>query len=455
MTTPDATTPIAPNAPNAAELERLRQQFNHSPYPRSPLERSPKDDANDTELLKHSLVTPYYLKHRQVVSTEGKLILDAGCGSGYKALLLAMSNPGAKVIGVDLSEKSVELARQRLAFHGIDNVEFHAMLIEDLPKLGMQFDLINCDEVLYLLPDPLGGLQAMRSVLKPDGILRSNLHNQYQRGMFLQVQKLFGMMGLLDEDQDMAFDAAIETFRSLKDQTKTKATFWNSGYEDPSIQHELVFSNLLLVGDKGFTIPDLFAMLRASDLEFISMVNWRQWDVSELFKEPDNLPPIWSMGLASASVEEQLHIFELLHPVHRLLDFWCTPSEQADGLPVDDWQPQDWQQAIVHLHPLLRQDKVKAALLEAIEQSRAFEISATLPLPAMAPVMLDSHHAASLLPLWDQPQPIAALIDRYQKIKPVDPITLEPIALDTATAQIQQLLSRLDVFTYILLERSV
>jgi ubiquinone/menaquinone biosynthesis C-methylase UbiE len=87
-------------------------------------------------------------------------------------LKLAEANPGARIVGIDLSPQSIELARQRLAHHEFDNVEFHAMSVDDIPQLGMTFDYINCDELLYLLPDQLAGLQVMKSVLKPQGILR-------------------------------------------------------------------------------------------------------------------------------------------------------------------------------------------------------------------------------------------------------------------------------------------
>jgi len=118
------------------ELEKIRQQFDHTPYPRIPLDASPISAYG--ELYLHSLVTPYYLKHRKVVETAGKLILDAGCGSGYKSLVLATANPGAKVVSVDLSEASVELTRQRLNHHGFTNAECHVMQIEDLPQLGFR-----------------------------------------------------------------------------------------------------------------------------------------------------------------------------------------------------------------------------------------------------------------------------------------------------------------------------
>ncbi len=52
-------------------------------------------------------------------------------------------------------------------------------------ELGLEFDYINADEVLYLLPDIVEGLKAMKAVLKPEGIIRTNLHSSFQRAVLL------------------------------------------------------------------------------------------------------------------------------------------------------------------------------------------------------------------------------------------------------------------------------
>src|SRR6478672_10999432 len=132
-----------------SELERIRQQFEMAPYPTIPLESSAKDNLNILYL--HNLVTAFYLKNHQIIDNKDKVILDVGCGSGYTSLVLAEANPGAKIVGMDISEKSVELARQRLQYHGFNNSEFYTLTAEELPSLKLQFDYINCDEVLYLL----------------------------------------------------------------------------------------------------------------------------------------------------------------------------------------------------------------------------------------------------------------------------------------------------------------
>lgn len=436
------------------DQEKIRQQFDYGPYPRIPLEQSPKEDFE--RLFEDSLVTAYYLRHRKVVDTRDKLILDAGCGSGYTSLVLATANPGAKIIGVDLSEQSLDLARQRLEYHGIKDAEFHQLKLEEVEQLGYQFDYINCDEMLYLLPDPADGLRAMKSVLKPDGIIHSNLHSIHQRKNFYRAQELFKYMGLMDSNPE-AFEeeAVVETMKALQDGVRLKAETWNKANEtiEPEKLQQVLAMNFLFIGDTGFTIPDMFDLIRQADLDFVSMVNWRQWDVVDLFKDADELPLLWSMSLANATIEEKLHLFELLHPIHRLLDFWCTHPGEV-GIPVDEWEESDWRQATVHLHPHLRTHFLKDGLTRCIQEGKGFEISQAVPGPALKPILLEPTTAACLFPLWDSPQPIQALAERYRTIRPVDPITLEPLTPEDAFTKVKDLLNRLDAFLYVLLERT-
>ena len=432
-------------------LEKIRQQFDSAPYPRIPLEKSPKENYDN--LYIHNLVTPYYLRNQKVIETEGKVILDAGCGSGYKSLVLAEANPGAKIVGVDLSEKSVELAHQRLEHYGFENCEFHALSIEDLPQLGLQFDYINADEVLYLLPDTVTGLNAMKAVLKPEGIIRSNLHSAFQRASYFRAQSLFKFMGLMNESpREMEIEIVKETMEALKDAVLIKRQTWSKRMAE---SEESMLANVLLMGDKGSTIPDLFAALRAANLEFISMVNWRYWDITGLFKEPDDLPAFLAMSLPELSIEEQLHLFELLNPVHRLLDFWCGhPDAEQPHEEISAWTDTDWQQAQVSLHPQLRTPKAKEDLIECIRTRRPFEISKYVKVPTLVALHQESYIMACLLPLWDGTQPFMALVERSHQIRPVDPITLEPISKQTIFEQVKELLTDLEPFLYVLLERA-
>jgi ubiquinone/menaquinone biosynthesis C-methylase UbiE len=432
-------------------IEKIRQQFETAPYPRISLDQSPK---NDYELLFiHNFLTPYYLKNQKVIKTDCKAILDAGCGSGYKSLILAEANPGAKIIGIDISEESVSLAKQRLQYHGFDNAEFYVMSIQDLPSLGLEFDYINCDEVLYLLPDIAVGLQAMKSVLKSNGIIRTNLHNSLQRSMYFSAQKVFKLMGLMnDNPRELEIELVTDIMKSLKDQVTIKALTWS---HPEAGREEWILMNHLLQGDKGYNIPEMFAALKTADLEFVSMVNWRHWEITDLFTEPDNLPAFLEMSLPEISVEERLHLFELLHPVHRLIDFWCGHSNQSQPfVPVSEWTHSDWQVARVHLHPQLKAPQVREDLLKCIAKQRPFTISRYIPLSTQVPIEIESMVAACLLPLWEGAQPIMSLVELWLKLRPIHPVTLEPVSSETAFEEVKELLIMLEAFLYVLLERS-
>jgi 2-polyprenyl-3-methyl-5-hydroxy-6-metoxy-1,4-benzoquinol methylase len=438
------------NNPTSDLKEKIRQQFEATPYPNNSLEESPKNKLN--LLYVYNFVTPFYLRNQELINTKDKLILDAGCGSGYTSLALAQANPDAKIIGVDLSEESVKLARQRLQYHGFDNAEFYTLSIEDLSQLGMQFDYINCDETLYLLPDPILGLQAMKSVLQPHGIIHANLHSYRQRFYYYQAQELFKLMGFLDgTPQQFEAELVRETMRALRDDVILKQKVWDDTFDQsPS----LALINHLLQGDKGYTVKQMFAMLQAADLEFISMVEWRHWELIDLFKNRDDLPAFLAMSLPELSLEEQLHLFELLHPAHRLLDFWCGHPNQANlSQPVAEWTLTDWQSTKVHLHPQLKTEQIKQDLINCIAQGASWSVGNYINLPLKGSVELDPSLAACLLPLWEGGQPFNSLVQRRLLIKPINLVTLEPTSYEQACYQVKNLLSKLEVFLYVLLER--
>lgn len=439
------------------QLDQLLQQYEQFPYPYQPIEANPeKDDRNLDLFFIHSVATPYYLRNQRVPDSSNLTILDAGCGSGYQALRLAQANPGARVVGVDLSPESVKMAERRLQFHGYDQAEFHAMLLEDLPSLRMTFDYINCDEVLYLLPDPEAGLKALKAVLKPGGILRTNFHSALGRRVFYRAQTLSRLIGLMEGNPGEAEVKQVrDMMSSLKTDVRIKKETWGANFEDESPKgDEFVLMNHLLQGDKGFTIPDTFGLLRAHELDFISMVFWRDWEVLTLFKDPDDLPAVWAFALPELTDEERLRIYELINPVHRLIDFWCGHAEQAQSFqPLAEWEVSDWLQATIHVHPLLQRPEIEQAVITCIRERRPFDFSRYISLPTMTPISISSEEAAILLPLWTAAQPMRSLIQRYLQIHPLDRATGVPISERAAFEQVQQLISKLEVFLYLMVEQ--
>ena len=96
----------------------------------------------------------------------GRRVLDAGCGTGYGAEMLAAAG-AASVMGVDSAAAVVEAARARaggrLAFERAD--------VARLPCDDGSFDLVTCFEVIEHVPDPGAVLGELRRVLAPGGVL--------------------------------------------------------------------------------------------------------------------------------------------------------------------------------------------------------------------------------------------------------------------------------------------
>jgi hypothetical protein len=180
------------------------------------------------------------------------------------------------------------------------------------------------------------------------------------------------------------------------------------------------------------------------------MVQWRDWEVMDLFEDPENLPLIWQMGLAEMTIDQRLHTYELLNPVHRLLDFWATRDEPQPLRPLGDRT--DWTTATIHIHPVLRSDPIQSELSTAVNARQPFEISQYVPNVTRGAVRLPYGLAAALLPLWDGPQSLAAIVDRFCQIEPVNPLTLGKIDRAAAERVVKQMIIQLETFLYVLVD---
>ena len=79
---------------------------------------------------------------------RGKRILDVGCGDGENAVLLARL--GAKVTGVDVSPKAIEVARQRAAVNDVgERTDFVCAPLETADLPAATCDVIWVDNVLH------------------------------------------------------------------------------------------------------------------------------------------------------------------------------------------------------------------------------------------------------------------------------------------------------------------
>jgi SAM-dependent methyltransferase len=100
----------------------------------------------------------------------GWAVLDIGCGAGFDSQVAARYvGPQGKVVGVDLSEEMLAVARQGLAAAGLANVEFRPGFAEQLPVESEWADLVISNGVLNLAFCKESAFREVCRVLKRGG----------------------------------------------------------------------------------------------------------------------------------------------------------------------------------------------------------------------------------------------------------------------------------------------
>jgi 2-polyprenyl-6-hydroxyphenyl methylase / 3-demethylubiquinone-9 3-methyltransferase len=97
----------------------------------------------------------------------GKAVLDIGCGGGI--LAEGMASLGAKVTGIDLSEKALSVARLHL-FESGHSVDYRLVSAEAFADENpATYDVVTCMEMLEHVPDPASTITACAKLVKPGG----------------------------------------------------------------------------------------------------------------------------------------------------------------------------------------------------------------------------------------------------------------------------------------------
>jgi ubiquinone/menaquinone biosynthesis C-methylase UbiE len=98
-------------------------------------------------------------------------ILDAGCGTGSMARLLASTHPDAQVVGIDIRADYIAYAVERANQEGLSNIGFRQADLFDLSFAESTFDVVWSKYVLQWVKKPHLAIAEFRRVAKSGGVI--------------------------------------------------------------------------------------------------------------------------------------------------------------------------------------------------------------------------------------------------------------------------------------------
>lgn len=124
-----------------------------------------------------ALLTRSWVEHLPDIAARldgGGVIVDAGCGEGWSSIGLARAFPSARVVGIELDERSVDVARRRVIDAGLaERVSVVRADAADAEALraaaGKPVTLVTVFQALHDMGEPVRALASFREVLADHG----------------------------------------------------------------------------------------------------------------------------------------------------------------------------------------------------------------------------------------------------------------------------------------------
>ena len=283
---------MTPSGPSDAATPVVSAFYDRFPFPGDPLQDGPPPGYN------------WRWCHRSVLAaTHGLIpagldqprILDAGCGTGVSTDYLCHLNPGADVLGVDISEGALAVARERCARSGaaqqVSSLRQEQRSLLDLQGEG-PFDYINSVGVLHHLDQPEAGLKALAARLAPQGLLHLFLYADAGRWEIHRTQKALTLLQVgtgadgLRLGRDL-FETLPESNRLARHHRERWAV---------DCAPDANFADMYLhPQETSYDLARLFAFVETAGLHFAGFSNPEVWDPArllqgELLERARNLP---------------------------------------------------------------------------------------------------------------------------------------------------------------------
>jgi SAM-dependent methyltransferase len=169
-----------------------------------------KEYFDEVEQRKYT-VEPHIPPFAEFPKWANKRVLEVGCGIGTDTISFARA--GARVTAVDLSPKSLDIAKHRAEVYGLsDRIEFHLANCEEMsqsvpPKV---YDLVYSFGVIHHTPHPDRAIAQIRKYMDATSELRLMIYSKVSYKLFW-VMKEEGVWDMSRLDELIARNSEAQT----------------------------------------------------------------------------------------------------------------------------------------------------------------------------------------------------------------------------------------------------
>lgn len=254
-----------------SKSEDVRALYEQYPFP-----KKNKESAPDV------MFASVWDAHFTPDSLAGKRVLEAGCGSGHKLAGFAKKFPKASFVGIDLSEASLDVARDLLQRYDIKNVELRRANLLELDAAG-EFDVVSSMGVVHHTEDPQRALDNLGRAIKPDGALFIWLYHPY--GDFDRLRKREMLLALWGEDRrDLQLGESLMKALDLHLDPRHYGGYSGKTYDDLEADADAFMHPIV----NAYTFEESMAMMRHAGctwsaidylnyqhvVKFLNLANW-------------------------------------------------------------------------------------------------------------------------------------------------------------------------------------
>ena len=312
------------------KLASVKRQYEKYPYPpRDPADEDRRLLAGMVDALPH--INHYGFGGRRDFR-KGFRVLVAGGGTGDSSTYLAhqLRDTDARIVYLDVSEAARDIARARTARRGLqEHVEVRVGSLLDVPAWGESFDFVNCTGVLHHLPDPSAGLNALRSILAPGGLLGLMVYGACGRAGIYPMQMLLRLVNAGVTDETTLVRRARAVLEGLPEGHPTRLVAARAIDVDSDAG---LYDLFLHSVDRAYTVPELYAFLGDAGLRLVAFVPDTRplYDARLAFSDPEVLAAVLALPR-----REQEAAAELAFSCIGRHSFWASGDADTQADPLD------------------------------------------------------------------------------------------------------------------------